>query len=457
MGASVGDARVRLPLAVTILPTRPHPDSSAPAAAVRRSFALEVRATACFAVTLALIEGGVLAVFAKQTYTGIVAERPLNFAVALLSAMDALANVLSFAWSSLAQGRAKIPWINALQAGVLVCVAGLALAPRTPAGLAMVLGLALLARTCWSGIITIRPTIWRANYPREARATLVGRLSRLQVLIGAGVGALLGALLDRGPAWHRGAVAGAVVCGVLALLATRGVRVRRQRRLLREELAAGPIMPPWMGPLVVWRVLRKDPDYARFMTALFVLGFGNIMVAPIVAICLRERFHLAYFASILVTTTIPAAASAAAIPLWARLLDRAHVVRFRSIHSWAFVASVALFLLGTLAHRLELMYLAAGVLGVATGGGSLAWNLGHVDFSPPHQTSQYMATHVTLNGVRGLAAPLLSVWLYEALKAMGWRADAWLMGLCLGVTALGAALFVALRRSMRKFEQRPAR
>jgi MFS family permease len=227
--------------------------------------------------------------------------------------------------------------------------------------------------------------------------------------------------------------------------------VRRERDLLRREREGQGVLPPWMGPIVVWRVLRQDPWYARFMLWMFVLGLGNIMAIPVLVIMLREEFNLSYFWSILISSTGALIVMPLAIPLWARVLDRAHVVRFRSIHSWTFVVASVIFFAGAVFHRVELMFLGQITMGIGYAGGTLAWNLGHVDFSPPSQTSQYMATHVTLNGVRGLIAPILAVGIYEGIKRLGGdNPGAWVFATSMVLSVVGAMGFVQLRRQMGK-------
>jgi MFS family permease len=414
----------------------------------RRNYSLELTATLFFALALAAIESGVVAVFAKQTFEGHVSDRALHLGVAVLGTMDALANILSFIWTGATHGRPKVRAINALQLGTLAAVLSLAFLPRTPAGLLMLVAAVLIARTCWSGVVTLRPTVWRANYPTGLRASIVGRVATVQVLVIALVGAVLGGLLDASVAWFRWAIPVVVALALVAVVLTSRQRVRRERQLLRRELAATPVLPPWKGPLVVWDVLRADPWYTRFMAWMFVLGFGNLMAAPMLAITLRDRFGLGYLASILVTSTIPFVVQSLALPAWGRLLDRAHIVRFRSIHAWFFVAAGAILLAASLWELKPLVYASAVVLGVAYAGGTLAWNLGHVDFSPPSQTGRYMATHVTLNGVRGLLAPLAAVAIYEWARAQGWNASAWVFAVSLALTVVGAMGFVSLRREM---------
>lgn len=417
----------------------------------RRTYTLELTATFFFALALTAIDGGVLSVLAKQSYTGVVSERWLNVCVGLLGAMDAAANILSFAWLSVAQGRPKIPVVNTLQVAVIATIGAIALLPQTPTGLVLLVLLAMVARSCWSGILTIRPTVWRTTYPADRRARVVGRFSTIQLIVVATGGALLGRLLDVDQGWYGPAVGAAGFVALFAVLATSRIRVRREARQLRlESVSGGAIMKPWHGPAVVWRVLRKDRRYAQFQGCMTVLGFANIMVNPILAITLKEQFGRDFFASILITSTLQQGVQIIAIPMWARMLDKSHVVKFRALHSWVFTLSGSILVLGAATHQVGWFYVAAIVMGLAYGGGSIAWHLGHVDFAPPSETSQYMAAHVTLNGVRGLAAPFVSVTLYEVFKAAGWNASAAVLAVSLGISVAGAAGFTWLNASMRR-------
>ena len=66
--------------------------------------------------------------------------------------------------------------------------------------------------------------------------------------------------------------------------------------------------------------------------------------------------------------------------------------------------------------------------GLHQGGGSLAWTLGHLDFSRRHDAELYMGVHVTLTGLRGLIAPFVGVALGGLI---GWGAWAVALVLCL--------------------------
>lgn len=416
----------------------------------RRTYALELTSTFFFALALTAIDGGVLSVLAKQTYADVVPERWLNVCVALLGAMDAAANILSFAWLSVGQGKPKIPFVNTLQVCVIATIGGIALLPQTPTGLVLLVLLAMMARSCWSGILTIRPTVWRTTYPASMRAQVVGRFSTIQLIVVATGGALLGRLLDVDRGWYGPIVGSAGFVALFAVVATSRIHVRRENKQLRLERGGGAIMKPWHGPAAVWDVLRKDRRYAQFQVGMTVLGFANIMVNPILAITLKEQFGKDFFASIMVTSTLQQGVQILAIPMWARMLDRSHVVQFRAVHSWVFTLSGAILVTGAVLHQVGWFYVAAIVMGLAYGGGAIAWHLGHVDFAPPSETSRYMAAHVTLNGVRGLAAPFVAVGLYEVFKAAGWNAPALVLGVSLTVSVCGALVFVWLNASMRR-------
>lgn len=423
----------------------------------RRSYALELMTTFCFATALAVVEGGVLGNIAKRRFEDEVSPLTLNFFVAVIAAAPDLANIFSFIWSSVSHGRAKVPIVNLLQLAVVLLIALMAFTPESLTGLVALTVLAMLARTCWSGIITLRPTIWRSNYPPRMRATVVGNLYTVQVLMVALVGIVMGMIMNVRPETLPMIVIAVAGVGLGAFVATRKQRVRRELSMVRGERDAVAVLKPWQGPAVVIQVLRRDKMWAKFMLWMFVLGLGNMLMGPVLTIVLKDQFNLGYLESILITSSITAMVMPVSIPLWAKYLDRSHVVKFRATQTWVFVVSASTACIGVLTHRVEWMYITAVLQGIAYGGGSLAWNLGHVDFAPPSQTSQYMASHVTLNGIRGLLAPFIAVGLYNLVVASGWDAlnmdlptlaAAVVFALSAVMSAVGAAGFGMLLREM---------
>ena len=201
-----------------------------------------------------------------------------------------------------------------------------------------------------------------------------------------------------------------------------------------------------MNPMMVVRLLAEDRRYAAYMACMMIFGFGNLMIGPTVAIILEDEFSASYQTAILVTSVLPLAVMPFAIPLWARLMSRMHVISFRAIHSWAFVCASLLFLVAVEFHLMSLMFVAAATLGIGFAGGMLAWNLGHQSFAPPHRDAQYMSVHVMLTGIRGLIAPFVGVAIYTSFASLGHPGLTF--AVALGLNVVGAFGFLALRRNL---------
>jgi MFS family permease len=422
-----------------------HP-RSVPAVA-RPAYLRELLSWAFLPLFLGAIEGGALGVVVKKAFADAgVSPVELNFAVAVVTAAPNVANLTSFVWAGLARGRRKVPFIAWLQTVTAACVALIAAMPENRWGLWGLCALATLARVAWTGVITLRAAVWRANYPREARAHIAGNMATVQSLVLALSSWLLGAGMDLSPRSFHLLFPALAVLGIVGNVLWRRVPMRGEGRSLRAE-SFDAATAQGFGPASIVRTLRDDPPYARFMLWMSVFGLGNLMIGAPQAIMLEDELHATYTQGILATTVIPLLVMPLAIPFWARRLGRSHVVEFRAVHGWSFVAATAVLFAASLLRSMPLFYVAGALLGVGFAGGSLAWNIGHQDFAPPERDAQYMAVHVTLNGLRGLAAPFLAVGLYEGLKA--WNLAPWTLFACTLVNVVGVWGFMRMRRERR--------
>lgn len=427
-----------------------HPKTLPPM--LRASYGRELVAWWFLPLMLGAIEGGVISVLVKRGFAGIETITPgqLNFAVAAVTAAPSLANITSFMWASITHGRTKIKFITWLQVATAIFVAAVALAPRNLAGLAILTLAVYAARICWTGVILIRTAVWRNNYPRADRARIAGKLASVQAIVLCIVAFLLGWAMDVNDQSFRYLFPLAAGGGLIGTAIYAKVRLRGQRRLMRAELAGAQIERPSINPASVWRVLAGDRLYRRFMITMFIFGLGNIMLIAPTAIILQDVFALGYWPSILITSAIPDIAMPLAIPLWARLLDRCHVVQFRSIHAWSYVTASFGMLIAVTTGQAWLLFVCAVFVGIADAGGVLAWNLGHHDFAKEHNASQYMGVHVTLTGIRGLIAPFLGVGIYQLLEHWRPGSGVWTFAPCLALNSLGAVGFGLMWHSMHR-------
>jgi MFS family permease len=415
---------------------------------LRANYARELAAWCFLPLMLGAVEGGVTGVLAKTFFAGAIEPHRLNLGVAVLAGAPAFANIVSFLWAALSLGRNKIRMLAVLQAAAAICVLLVAAIPRSELGLWLLMIGAVGTRMCWSGVVTLRSTVWRANYPRYARARLAGKLAAVQALIMTLAGLSIGAAFRANEDAFRLLYPIAAVGGLIGAWIYSGLRMRGHRALLRAESNDQHQQGSRVNPLQLRRVLLADARFRRYMTCMFVFGTGNLMVTAPLVIMLKDRFELDPLQSVLIAASVPTLLMPVSIPLWSRLLDRVHVIRFRAVHSWAFVASTAMLLAGAVTRQVELLWLGAVLKGVAFGGGVLGWNLGHHDFAPVERASQYMGVHVTLTGIRGLLAPMIAVGLYEILEWQRPGAGAWTLALCLGLNIIGALWFMAMRRTL---------
>lgn len=448
----------------------------------RGAYRHELRSSFFLPFLLITVESSVLGVIVKNAYEGVVDPGTLDYAVAIISASVPAANILSFVWVRLASGVSKTRFsltVHVLM-GLFVCVVGLS--PSNSVGIWLLTCSALLARVCWAGFITVRQTAWRFNYSRTMRARISGKLGMIQVTLVGTLSIVLAWLLGSSRSVfgvEPGAVFGyvvpvCVVVGLIGAVSWSRIRIRHEPMLLRDErenTSSGEDKgAPSFNPVSMVHVLAQDALFAKYMGCQFLLGMGNLMILAPFVFVLRDSLGLEYLGGIIFTATIPMLMMPLCIPLWSRLLDRVHVVRFRVFHSWVFVGANVLLVLAvssviwlesvpedagsewaivvSVPVSMVLFALASVLRGAAFGGGMLAWNLGHLDFAKPHQVSQYMGVHVTLTGVRGLLAPFLGVVLYQQIEGVAPGRGGLLFVVCLVLNLAGAVGFWVLSRSM---------
>jgi len=408
----------------------------------------EVQVNALMAVTLGALEGGLLGVIVKTGFDHVAAPAMVNLAVAIVAGAPAFANAASLAFANLAHGRNKTRWVSSLMAGCALSAILIALSPVSGAGLIWLVFWMIAARLCWAGVVTLRAAIWRANFPRHVRATITGRIAVTYSLLIAVTAAATGIAMEfHAEAWRLTLPASALF-GLTAAWRYRRFTVRGHGRLLREE--AGKRGNARIRVSDAIEVLKTDRWYRRYMATMFIFGAGNLMVIALLVVILTEQLGVSRLVQVLVTTTIPLLALAAFTPVWARFLDKVHILDYRARHSWMFVATMALFVPGAIFGKLWLFGLGALVMGAAFAGGRLGWNLGHNDFASDGRSTLYMSIHVTLTGIRGLIAPLVGVGLYQWLESMQPGRGRFVLLFPFMLTLAGAITFVVLARLRRR-------
>ena len=392
---------------------------------------------ASLAIVSALLEGGVLGVIVKNGFTGSVDSNLLNFSVALVTGAPYFSNLLSVFWVRLSKGKSKARLVSNLSVVFCLCAFLMGFVEFTESGLVLFITLLIVARICWSGVLTIRSNIWRANYPRFIRGKVTAKLATLASLIMSISAISVGWLLDWNFAFFQIIFVSFSVLSVFGAYRYRVLAVRHQQKEISKENNS----KEKTTLKSVFSLLKTNKPFAKYMLSMFILGSGNLMFMAPMIVYLNEHTELLKLDQILISTAIPLAFIPLAVNWWAKLLDGNHVFHFRSIHSWAFVFALFVFLIAQLTLLTPLYYIASIIYGIAIAGGVIGWNLGHNDFVGKGSPMDYMAIHVTLTGVRGLLMPIVGISLYQYLDAIEFGLGKWALILPLCLTTTGALLF----------------
>jgi hypothetical protein len=398
-------------------------------------------------VCLGIVEGGTAAVMVRSLFGSAVPSLRVDLVLAVVSAAPAWANLVSLAYARRAQGRPKVQFLRPLLLAMAVCVGALALLPVGGAGLIGFLILYTTARLLWAGVDTVRSVIWSVNFPRHLRARVTGRILVNGSVAIAGMGLLLGWLLEHDDPWYRAAILAAAGCGIAGGVAFKHFRVRQEQRLLADELER--VRDGARFDLAGVRdLLVRDGRYRRYMLAMSTFGAGNLMLTPLTVVCLDDVLQANEIVQVAVTTALPIIVMPLVLPPWATFLDRHHIIVYRSVHAWISVAGALLLALAVLLGAEWIIWPGALLMGISYAAGSLGWSLGHNDFAPRGEETRYMALHVTLTGLRGLIAPPLAILAYYGLRRLSPGLEAGSMALPVAILAWGAWQFTAMRRDL---------
>jgi len=161
---------------------------------------------------------------------------------------------------------------------------------------------------------------------------------------------------------------------------------------------------------------------------------------------LSEQLNQSPFVQVMLSASVPLICVTLSVRLWANVIASTHIVNFRAYHSWFMALSMLVIAMGTIKFEMDFVWLGSIMFGIALAGGRLGWNLGHNDFSNKSNSSDYMALHVTLTGIRGLIMPLMGVIFYQVLENSNPGYGRFILLLPLAFVSIGAAGFVFINR-----------
>jgi hypothetical protein len=405
----------------------------------------ERRAWTLIYLCLGLVEGGTAAVMVRALFGDQVSTVAVDLVLAFVSSAPAWSNLASMQYARRAQGQPKVAFLFPLLIAMTVCVASLALVPRSGLGLVAFFVLYASARLLWAGVETVRAVLWSVNYPTRLRARITGRITINTSIVVALVGLTMGWLLGREYPWWRLALLTGAAFGVAGAFSFRRFRVRRERDLLEAERARVREGATF-GYQGMRELLARDPAFREYQLAMAMFGAGLLSLTPLMVVCLNEVLGLPALVQVLVTTALPIIVMPVAVQPWARYLDMHRVLAFRALHGRVTLGAVAFLVAAVALKTAWLLAPGAVLLGVSMAAGSLGWTLAHNEFAPRGEETRYMALHVTLTGMRGLIAPPLTIGAYHVLDSLHAGFGPIALGVPVALVASGAWRFNRMHR-----------
>ncbi len=413
------------------------------------------------------------AALAEGAFAAVVAAKYFNASatlIAVITAAPMFGNIVALFWAELARDRQKVRFVNWLQVGVILGIAAVALTifiPNRIAGGWAFAGLIIVVRIFAAGIVTVRSTIWRYNYPRHLRGQIVARINMIATAVLA-ITTFAGARwLDANPNAYVWLYLIAAMLGGLGVWQFSHIRVRRERTMLRESqlLAARPESLAQTDEANVlnyaprqhtglrstiqraFKVLRDDKRFRLYQRWQMVAGFSFMMLQPPLVYLVTKRLtdpKSDYTLATIVLQIIPLVTTVLALPLWAPLFDRIIISKFRVIQGICWMIAQSTILMGAYWMSLPTIIAAEVMLGFSIAAGNLVWNLGHNEFATPENSGDYMAIHVMLTGLRGFIAPFVGVYLFQYFQSHGNEYWLFVISLALNITAWVGYFFMYL-------------
>lgn len=321
------------------------------------------------------------------------------FQIALLTMLKPVVTILSFYWSAGLKGKAKKLKSNVLWAGFFMRAPFL-LCPWIDSAWFVIAAAANYMFFYRAGLPAWLEIIKRNMGPGRGRAFSIS--SALGYAEGVGLALACGGLLDKDPSLWKILFFGAAVIGLLSLavqsrIEVEGDEVAEERPSLKEL-----IVRPWRDS---YRLMRGRPDFSRFQWGFMVSGFGLMLIQPALPLFAVDLLGVSYLEMAGAISIAKGLGFALSSPLWARWIDRTHVLKMASFVFFSFgifTAFLSLSLWG-----LFWFYLAYFLYGIGQGGSHLVWNMSGPIFAGKDESSRYTGANVALAGLRGAVAPPL--------------------------------------------------
>jgi hypothetical protein len=421
----------------------------------RYNFFHEFNHILAWGVVVGLIEGNFASIVVAKTFRG------SEFLISIASATPMAMHIVSLMWGTYCVGRRKLRIFTFCTTGTVLALASVAMTPNVAyGGWLFVLQMAA-AQFFQTGAVTVRSALWKSNYPPLVRGQIAARLQVARALTRLLSVALIARFFDLDPQSYRWIYPAAALVGAIGVWCLQRMRVRGEVAELRRMHGGGRAGGALTAPASTQRifssshvltsaihVLKQDVRFRNYCIAQMFAGVTNLLVRAVVVVILTKQVLVGmkseYWLSTVLLELLPVMLMLATMHASARYFDRSGVLRYRSIQMVGWLLAIFFGMCGTLAIGYidwlgpRALIISVGCFavfsifrGICLGGGSIAWNLGHLHFANSDDAEVYMGIHVSLTGLRAMFIPVAGMVLWNWI---GW--GVWLVSLVSGALAI---------------------
>lgn len=359
----------------------------------------------------ALLNGFMQSFFSTQDIIAKKGFNALSWQLTLLAMIQPISNTFSIWWGKLlehSKNKAKYFLIIGIF-GRLILLSSLFFT-KMNFFLVMLAGIFLFEAL----LSPVQNTFYQANFNSENRAKIFG--ITISIMTGSAmlVSILSGYILDNFVKYLPWFLS---LCGIFGFIASFSLSKLKLREvhynpkpIVFKEMIFTPLK-------TTSKILKTNKAFYHYEFCFLLYGMGFIGMVPIVPIFLVDTLGLNYQTMFFAKGFIGNTGLLLFSPVLGKIMDKKNPFAFIRLVFGLLSLYPALLLITIFFDNpliiKSLVYASYTVFGIAMAGIFSAWNLGSLAFAEKHTVGVYQSVHVTLTGIRGLMAPVLSLIVYK--------------------------------------------
>ena len=351
-------------------------------------------------------------------FLAFVASHRLHCSGTLISLMLAspwVGSTLCLVWANAMEGRSTMRFVTItwIVARGLILLMAFAVTPYMFAAVAI--GYQFINMICIPGYTSIM----KAIYPDDHRGKLMGYVRMAMTIVATVTTLAVGPILKHWDWSYRVVFPIGAVFGMASALIFYRIKIPGDDE---ESLSQTQRVPFADTVRSVVSVLRHDKRFAWFMFATTVYGFGNFFAIPAYPKFMDEVLKMDEW-TLAIYSVLASIALMLGYMFWGHYIDRKSPVRCTAITIFINAGLPLVCLLSTsVAHLVPgppayvWVFPAAVMAGAVQAGLELSYFSAVLHFAPPGQEMVYQSVQSGIQGLRGIAGPIMGGIMYDVLK-----------------------------------------